>query len=77
MVKNLLPRHTAEALGIGLSTFWLKAKTDPDIPPLINLDPKAVAVREADREAYVQRELTFATSVPSLVAPSLGVRYEK
>lgn len=53
MVKNLRPRQAAEALGIGLSTFWLKAKTDPDFPPLISLGPKATVVREADLEAYM------------------------
>lgn len=56
MVKNLRPRQAAEALGIGLSTFWLKAKTDPDFPPLISLGPKATVVREADLEAYVERK---------------------
>lgn len=56
MVKNLRPREAAQALGIGLSTFWLKAKTDPDFPPLISLGPKSTVVREADLEAYVERK---------------------
>lgn len=56
MVKNLRPREAAQALGIGLSTFWLKAKTDPDFPPLISLGPKATVVREADLEAYVEKK---------------------
>jgi predicted DNA-binding transcriptional regulator AlpA len=68
MVKNLRPREAAEALGIGLSTFWAKAKTDPDFPPLISLGPKATVVREADLEAYVEkkagaRRLPTATAV--------------
>ena len=67
MVKNLRPRQAAVPLGIGLSSFWLDAKTNPDLPPPINLGPKAVAVREAEIKADVERELTFATSVPSLV----------
>ncbi|MBA2964990.1 MULTISPECIES: helix-turn-helix transcriptional regulator [Ramlibacter] len=56
MVKNLRPREAAQALGIGLSTFWLKAKTDPDFPQLISLGPKATVVREADLEAYVEKK---------------------
>lgn len=56
MVKNLRPREAAQALGIGLSTFWLKARTDPDFPPLISLGPKATVVREADLEAYVEKK---------------------
>ncbi len=56
MVKNLRPRDAARALGIGLSTFWLKAKTDPDFPVLISLGPKSTVVREADLEAYIEKK---------------------
>ena len=56
MVKNLRPREAAKALGIGLSTFWLKAKTDPNFPQLISLGPKATVVREADLEAYIEKK---------------------
>jgi predicted DNA-binding transcriptional regulator AlpA len=56
MVKNFSPCHAADALGIGLSTFWLKAKTDPDFPPLISLGAKATVVRGCDLEAYVAKK---------------------
>ena len=56
MVRNLRPRQAADALGIGLSTFWLKAKTDPDFPQLIQLGPKSTIVRECDLEAYVEKK---------------------
>ena len=56
MVKNLRPRDAAQALGIGLSTFWLKAKTDPDFPQLISIGPKATVVRESDLEAYIEKK---------------------
>lgn len=56
MVKNLRPRQAADALGIGLSTFWLKARTDPDFPPLIRIGPKCTVVREADLEVYVEKK---------------------
>lgn len=56
MVKNLRPRQAADALGIGLSTFWLKARTDPDFPPLINLGPKCTVVREQDLVDYLDKK---------------------
>lgn len=56
MVKNLRPRQAADALGIGLSTFWLNARTDPDFPTLIQLGPKTTVVREADLEAYIEKK---------------------
>lgn len=60
MVKNLRPRQAADALGIGLSTFWLKAKTDPDFPTLINLGPKCTVVRESDLVDYVDKKASAA-----------------
>lgn len=56
MVKNLRPRQAADALGIGLSTFWLKTKTDPDFPPVIRLGPRCSVVREQDLAAYVDKK---------------------
>lgn len=56
MFKNLPPHQGAEALGIGLSRFWLKARTDPDFPPLIRLGPKTTVVRQADLEAYLEKK---------------------
>jgi prophage regulatory protein len=55
MVKNLRPREVADALGIGLSTFWLKAKTDPDFPVLISLGARTTVVEEQDLQAYMQK----------------------
>jgi predicted DNA-binding transcriptional regulator AlpA len=47
------PKEAAQMLGVGLSTFWLRVKTDPDFPQLIKLSPKVCVVRIADLEAYV------------------------
>jgi prophage regulatory protein len=47
------PREAAAILGIGLSTFWLRAKTDPDFPKIFKLSPKTTVVRRRDLEAYV------------------------
>ncbi len=50
---SVRPKEAAQMLGIGLSTFWLRVKTDPDFPPLIKLSPRTCVVRTADLEAYV------------------------
>lgn len=63
MVKNLRPRQAADALGIGLSTFWLKTKTDPDFPPVIRLGPKCSIVREQDLIAYVDKKAAATKKV--------------
>ena len=55
MVKNLRPRQAASMLGIGLSTFWLKSKTDKNFPPLIKLGTRTTIVREQDLESYIER----------------------
>lgn len=57
MTTQLLyrPKQAAEALGIGLSTFWELAKNDKRFPSLIKLGPRVTAVRAADLAAYVER----------------------
>ena len=59
-MRNLRPRQAAEALGIGLSTFWLKARTDPDFPTLVRLGPRTTVVDEAALVAYVERKAEVA-----------------
>lgn len=56
MIKNLRPRQAADALGIGMSTFWLWAKTDPDFPKLIKMSPQCTVVREQDLIDYVEKK---------------------
>jgi prophage regulatory protein len=68
MVKNYRPRQAAEALGISLSSFWLKAKTDPDFPPLIKLGPASTVVRESDLEAYVEKKAQAVAAKKKVVA---------
>ena len=57
MIRNLRPRQAADALGISLTTFWVKAKTDPDFPTLIRMSPGCTVVQESDLEAYMQKKL--------------------
>jgi len=49
----LRPAKAADYLGVGLSTFWLKAKTDPDFPPLIKLSPRTTVVQQAALDRYL------------------------
>jgi prophage regulatory protein len=76
MQKMLRPSEAAEALGIGLSTFWLKARTDPDFPPVIPLGPKTSVVREADLEAYVEKKAAAALAArpTATVAARVGAQ---
>lgn len=60
MVKNLRPRQAADLLGVGLSTFWLIAKNDPDFPSLISLSPRCTVVREQDLADYLNRKVEAA-----------------
>lgn len=50
------PREAAKILGIGLSTFWLWAKKDPEFPKLVKLSTRCTAVRVSDLQAYVDRK---------------------
>ncbi len=54
MLKNLRPRQAADALGISETTFWARAKDDPDFPPLIRLTARCTVVREQDLIDYVE-----------------------
>ncbi len=53
---TLRPREAAAILGIGLSSFWLRAKTDPSFPKVFKLAPHTTVVRRADLEEYVARK---------------------
>lgn len=55
-IDLLRPKDAAKMLGIGLSTFWVWAKKDPDFPPLVKLSTRCTAVRVSDLQAYVDRK---------------------
>ena len=56
------PREAAKILGIGLSTFWLWAKKDPEFPQLVKLSTRCTAVRLSDLHAYVDRKSGVAVA---------------
>lgn len=49
-------KQVAQFLGMGESTVWRKAKTDPDFPQPIKLSERVTAWRVADLEAYIERQ---------------------
>ncbi len=59
------PREGAQILGIGLSTFWLKAKTDPDFPKIIHLGPRTAVVRVSDIHAYINTRAATDAAIGS------------
>ncbi len=71
MVKNLRPRQGADAIGVGLSTFWRLASTDPDFPQLIRLSPRCTVVREADLQAYMDLKAAKAGKAPQADAEAV------
>ncbi len=53
---QLRPKAGAEKLGIGLSTFWKWARTDPDFPKLTRFGARCTSVSAAALDAYVARK---------------------
>lgn len=49
----LRAKHAAEYLGIGLSTIWHRAKTDPDFPQPTKLGPRTTVWFTADLDAFL------------------------
>lgn len=57
------PAEAAQMLGIGVSSFWLKAKSDPAFPEIIKLSPRTSVVRLEDLRAYIDtKSLNRASS---------------
>jgi len=51
--RGLRPAETAKKLSIGLSTLWLKAKTDPDFPKPFKLSERTTVFYEHEIDAYL------------------------
>lgn len=47
------PAKAAEKLAIGLSTLWLKTKSDPDFPKPIKLGPRTTIFFENELDQYL------------------------
>ena len=62
LIKYLRPKAACNVLGIGLTTFWNLAKTDPDFPELIKLGPQTTVVEEAALITYVNSKRRPATA---------------
>ena len=66
--KSLRPREAASFLSIGLSTFWLWAKTRQDFPPIYKVGKGVSLVDEAAlsawRNSQVQTQRACAVKTP-------------
>ncbi len=51
--RVLRPAQAAKKLAIGLSTFWLKAKTDPNFPKPFKVSERTTVVYESEVDAYL------------------------
>lgn len=51
--RVLRPAQAAEKLAIGLSTLWLKVKTDPDFPRPFKTGRRTTVLYESEIDAYV------------------------
>lgn len=57
----LRPKPAARYMGEGESTFWLRAKTDPDHPKPFKLGPRTTLVLVADCDRYLALKRDEAT----------------
>lgn len=53
-MKYLRPRDAAQRLGIGLTSFWGLAKSDPTFPELIKLGTRTTVVEEHELEQWLE-----------------------
>ena len=51
--RTLRPRPTAEKCRCGLSTLWLKVKTDPDFPKPFKFSPRITLFFEDEVDEYL------------------------
>jgi prophage regulatory protein len=51
--RVLRPAQAAAKLSIGLSTFWLKVKTDPEFPKPFRLSPRTTVIYEQQLDEYL------------------------
>ena len=59
----LKPAQAAVKLGIGTSTLWHKAKTQPDFPRPVKISSRVTIFLERDIDAYLEK---MAAPKPSL-----------
>ena len=52
------PTQAARLLGIGESTFWARAKSDPSFPKLVKLGARTTVVKTAELLAWAESRST-------------------
>ena len=61
--QGLRPAQAAKKLGVGLSTLWVKAKSEPDFPRPVKLGVRTTIFIEAELDAYLQRRIAESRGV--------------
>jgi predicted DNA-binding transcriptional regulator AlpA len=56
--KGLRPSQAADKLGIGLSSLWAKAKSEPGFPQPVKLGPATTVFIEHELDAYIEKCIT-------------------
>lgn len=60
--RHLRPKAGAEYLGIGLSTFFKYAKSDPYFPRGIKLSTRCTVYRQSELDAYLRFRANLAAA---------------
>lgn len=60
--RVLRPAQAAEKLAIGLSSFWLKVKTDPLFPRPFKMGARTTVIYEHELDAYLEACATESLS---------------
>lgn len=53
--RCLRPNKAATKLAIGVSTLWLRVRTDADFPKPIKIGPRTTVFFEDELDAYLER----------------------
>jgi len=64
-IRGLRPAETAKKLSIGLSTLWLKAKTDPGFPKPFKIAGRTTVFYEHEVDAYLAACAAKSRCVPT------------
>lgn len=70
---QLRPKDAAKRMGIGLSTFWKMAGTDPDFPPLLRLGKRCTSVSAAALDAYIKNKSNALLKVTTIEKDSIDL----
>lgn len=53
--QSIRPRKAAQKLGIGLSSLWVRVKSEPGFPQPVKLGPATTVFMEHELDAYIEK----------------------